>query len=533
MGNIWNLLRLQIDNKTDILKTKSPKKMIRSIFRVVLLMAIVIVAVWFVVGRIMVLGITINAELIGIVLLVTQLVSLLFAIGNIINTLYLNKDNGMLICLPVTANQLFISKILLVYLKELAVNSAILVPIFASLGGIGHLGRSFYLSLIVYLFALPILPIILASFLSIIVMYIIKFLKNHPVISIVTILVLVAGCLAAYMILVGGIMDTFNIANDQLNTVTKINESIKEVGKHIPIYYQLGLAMVSFKNWWYIGLFVLICAVLLVVTMAIIRPFYFKIAMSSLENTTNSKDKPGKFRKVKPFVSLMEKEMKSIFRSPSEVFEYFLFTLLMPFIVYSYDKLMMSITVNQAGVNMIAGSHLMVVAILAMLSNIISASAISREGGNFYISKIIPVNYYTQVFAKLAFNVLFTLGSILVTMIVSFFIYPVWQILLGTLAVMLVSIGHATMSVDMDIKNPTKKFEGDGKSSTVSRSTPISIIYALLLGFLMGLVIIMMSSYKHAVVPYILLIVFGLLFLAYRIWILVLRINSAYDRIEM
>ena len=87
----------------------------------------------------------------------------------------------------------------------------------------------------------------------------------------------------------------------------------------------------------------------------------------------------------------------------------------------------MSIAVNEAGTQMIAGSHVMVVAILALLSNIVSASTISRDGGNFYISKIVPINYYTQIFAKVAFNAIFTVAALLVTMVISFTMYPVWH----------------------------------------------------------------------------------------------------------
>ena len=252
-----------------------------------------------------------------------------------------------------------------------------------------------------------------------------------------------------------------------------------------------------------------------------------------MENSSKTKYKQGTFKSYNPFLSLVYKEMKCIFRSPSEIFDFFLFTLLMPFIVFSYDKMLMSITVNQAGVNMIAGSHVMVVAILAMLSNIISASAVSREGRNFYISKVIPVNYYTQIFAKLTFNVIFTIVSLFVTMIISFFIYPVWQIILGTIAVMFFSIGHAALSIDMDIKKPARNFEGDGKSSSVSKSTTASIIYALLFGFLIGFIIILMSSYEKVVVPYLIIVAIGLVFMLYRLYILVLRINLQYDKIEM
>jgi len=533
MRNILNLLKLQIDNKTDVLKTKSPKKMLLALLKVFVLLIAVSVVSWFIAVRIFILGIRINAELIGIILLVTQIISLLFAIAHIINTLYLNKDNEMLICLPVTPNQLFLSKIILIYLKELMVNAMIMIPIFLNLGIMGRFGISFYLALVLFLLVLPILPIVLASFISICIMGIIKFLKKHLLLSIIVTLSFVLVCLVAYIILVSGIMDSFNIATDQLETVKSINMNISEVGKNIFVYYQLGLAMTGFKRWTYIILFILACVVLFYITILVIRPFYFNTAMTSLENNINFKNKKGKFKKRSVFVSLMAKETKSVFRSSSDIFEYFLFTLLMPFIVFTYDKLLMSITVSQAGVNMIAGSHVMVVGILAMLSNIISSAAISKEGGNFYISKVIPVNYYTQIFAKLTFNVIFTIGSLLVTMIVSCFIYPVWRVVLGTIAVMFTSIGHAAMSIDMDIKKPTIKFEGDGSSSAVSRSTRKSILLGLLIGFILGLIIILMSSYKYAVVPYLIIIAIGLIFMVHRLYILILRINLQYDKIEM
>ena len=205
----------------------------------------------------------------------------------------------------------------------------------------------------------------------------------------------------------------------------------------------------------------------------------------------------------------------------------------MPFIVFSYDKLLMSITVNQAGINMIAGAHVMVVAILAMLSNISSASAISRDGGNFYASKMIPVNYYSQMFAKFAFNGVFTFGALIVTAVISLFIYPAWQVILGTVAVMFAAVGHIAYSIDTDIKNPTVINMGDEKSATVSKSTPRSLIYGLCIGFIMGLIVILMSSVENAMIPYFIIIGGAFIFMIYRINTLILRINLRYDKIEM
>ena len=262
MKTILSLLRLQIDNKSNLLKTKSPKAMTTAILKVVLLMALATLAVSFGLSKIFVLGFIINKELLAIVLVITQVISLVFAVGNIINTLYLSKDNEMLFCLPVTPNQLFVSKLLMIYISELAVNAAMSLPLFIVLGTFERsLGASYYLSLIILLLLLPILPIVLAAFLSIPIMAIIKFLKKHAVLSIIIIFVLVAGTLWGYISAIGSIASDFNIADKQYETVREINASILAIGKKIYIYYQLAEAMVSFEKWYWLPAFLAICAI--------------------------------------------------------------------------------------------------------------------------------------------------------------------------------------------------------------------------------------------------------------------------------
>lgn len=533
MKTVLSLLKLQMDNKSDLLKTASPKTMLPALTKAIVLIALATLGVSFGLSKIFVLGFLINRELLAIVLLFTQAVSLVFAVGNVINTLYLSKDNEMLFCLPVTPNQLFVSKILMIYISELAVNASISIPLFITLGSFSKFGASYYLSVILLIFLLPILPIVVAAFLSIPIMAVIKFLKKHTFLAIVVIFSLVAACLWFYISLIGSIASEFNIADKQYETVRSINATILAIGRKIIIYYQLAAAMVSFEGWYFFPLFIAICAVVSVLTIMFTRYFFFKTAMSSLENTVKSVKKETRFRRQSIISSLFMKEVRCVFRSTTDVFEYFLFTILMPFIVFSYDKLLMTITVNQAGVNMIAGAHVMVVAILAMLSNISSASAISRDGGNFHTSKVIPVNYYTQIFAKFLFNAVFTLAALLVTAIISVFIYPAWQIALGTIAVAMAAVGHIAYSIDSDIKDPTVTNSGDEKSSTVSKSTPKSLVYGLAIGFIMGMIVILMSSVKNVYIPYIIIIALSFVFMIYRVHTLVLRINLKYDKIEM
>lgn len=528
------LLKLQIDNKTDILKTASPKSMTLTALRALLFVVLATLGVGFGIYRVIGIGIVISTELLAIVLLATQAISLIFALGNILNTLYLSKDNQMLICLPITANYLFLSKIIMIYLKELIVNSAIVVPLFLSLSTFADFGPSFYLSLPVLLLFLPVLPIVIAAFLSVPVMILIRFLKKHPVLAILAIFGFVALCLWIYVSLIGALVGEFDIAGKQFETVKKINAALTNFGKQIPIYYTMAKTMDHFfANWLFYPIYFVSCLVIAFITVLFTKHFFFKIAMSHFENTVRAVPKKKPFKHHSKFTALFLKEALCILRSPSDLFEYFLFTVMMPFIVFTYDSLLMSINVNQVGINMVAGAHVMVVALLAMLSNISSASAISRDGENFYTSKIIPVNYYSQIFAKFAFNAVFTFGSLLVTAVVSAFVYPLWQVLLGTLAIAMASAGHIALCINTDIKNPTTSLQGNEGASTVSKSTTRCLIYGLLIGFVLGITVMLMSAMENAVIPYLVIIAAALVFMVYNINNLILRINLAYDKIEL
>ena len=75
--------------------------------------------------------------------------------------------------------------------------------------------------------------------------------------------------------------------------------------------------------------------------------------------------------------------------------------------------------------------------------------------------------------------------------------------------------------------------QGDEEASTTSKSTPYALLSGLLIGFIMGLFLILQSTAKNVVMPYILLIVLSVIFAVWRVWNLVLRVELAYDKIEM
>ena len=95
------------------------------------------------------------------------------------------------------------------------------------------------------------------------------------------------------------------------------------------------------------------------------------------------------------------------------------------------------------------------------------------------------------------------------------------------------SAGHIALCINTDIKNPTTSLQGNEGASSVSKSTTRCLVYGLLIGFVLGIAVMLMSSMENVFVPYLIIIAASLVFMVYNINNLILRINLAYDKIEL
>ena len=85
----------------------------------------------------------------------------------------------------------------------------------------------------------------------------------------------------------------------------------------------------------------------------------------------------------------------------------------------------------------------------------------------------------------------------------------------------------------MDIKKPILNYQGNEDNSAMQKNTVKSTILGLAIGIAMGLIVIGFAFNEMTIIPYVILLVLGLAFGIYRIYMLVLRIHMQYDKIEM
>ena len=166
MGRVSKAFKFQIDNRFNLFKTHNLKALLLTVFARLLIFGGIAVGLYMLLARMFsMLNLQVNASFLTLVLLGCQVVLFVFDIANIITTLYLSKDNELLMVLPITFNEIFISKILVLFVSDLIFSLTYLFPMFIALGILGRLGAVYYVTILLLMPILPVFPIALASIL--------------------------------------------------------------------------------------------------------------------------------------------------------------------------------------------------------------------------------------------------------------------------------------------------------------------------------------------------------------------------------
>ncbi|NCA67049.1 MAG: hypothetical protein EOM87_03180 [Clostridia bacterium] len=176
---------------------------------------------------------------------------------------------------------------------------------------------------------------------------------------------------------------------------------------------------------------------------------------------------------------------------------------------------------------------LLIILIFVAIILSFAGSCVSREGENFYLTKISPVSVKLQVLVKLALYLVVAFASILVTTAV---VILTKQVTVGMgFAIMgiamMIAIAITCMAVKLDINKPQFAVGGDGELINGNASIFIALVvgFAIAVGFgIFGMVGIFLWG-----IPF----TFGMIavaafayMVAAIIWLLV-KLGASYERI--
>lgn len=339
---------------------------------------------------------------------IASLFALFFTIFSAKGWLFENKDNDLLLSLPIKKSSILFSRYSLVVFYNLIISLLFVVPgLYIYLSSVA-VTPIFYFSIIIMTLFLPIIP----SIISCIFGYLIAFITSKVNKRNVTELISYVVFIALYMLLIGNanqliikLTSDVKLLNTILNTlflpITLINKGI------------IG------NNFLYMLLYIALNLGLLTIFILVLNKSYFKILSKLGSHKTKSNYKMTTLKTTSKYKALKQKEIKRYFSSAIYVFNT-LFGMILVIIAgvgslfFSSAKLL-----SLADMDGSLGGFALVFCLLAFAISmtVTTNSSISIERNNFWILKALPISTKEIFSSKLFVNRIIVIPIVLISLI--------------------------------------------------------------------------------------------------------------------
>ena len=464
---------------------------------------------------------------------IVQLAQLLFGISLTTKTLFFGDDRDLL-KLPVKGSTILFSKIAYLFIKELIFSTVLALPVFIEYGVLTAQPMLFYCMIPVVLLTFPLFPFLISLILSVPMMYLVGFLKNKFIVMLGIYICLVALGFSLYIACLKFIITIFESGDASALFSANLIMGIKGVASYLylPILYKNLL--INYRLLESLLIISAICISLGTIILHFAKKTYLKILLKNSEDDNNSFTKKINIKERSVTKALFFREFLTIFRSVNYSFQYLTIVITTPLMVYFSNTIASSIGADALGKGVLPGISVLVLIMFLTMGTSFAATSLTREGGNFFHTKIIPVSYKKQVFVKFMLYVIVAVPSIMISCLVLAlfnFLSYLHAGLIG-LAVIFVVVGNIASSISMDIKRPQFMYL-DGKEVTQSnRNVNSTLSQGFVIASVMGIGAILVSMLIDIPAIYLVLYGFSVPYILIEVFKLFHKIEERYRRIE-
>lgn len=394
------------------------------------------------------------------------------------------KDDQLLLSLPIKRSTIFFVRVFKFYIFELLFNSLFLLPIMISyIRWSDSITWTYYLTSIIMLLLLPIIPIVLSCIIGVITSSISSKFKFKNLVQIVLSMIFLIGIMLA----------SYNM-DSIFNYIVKHSSSINDL--IIKIYYPAGIytKLVVDFNILDLLIFILVNIVIFVLSIIILGKFYFKIN-SRLKNISTSKKKIKvdnlTIKSKSQLRSLISKEINTFINTPVLIinagFALVIYILISIVIAIKFNSFIPILT-NEFGLdkNIIMNNLSIVIFILISLTAFMTSitnSLISLEGRNIRILKSLPIKTKTILLGKVLAPLLITTPIFLIGDIILFITtkISILEIILLLLLSILIPLVSHFIGIIINLKYPKLDWESTTEVVKQSTSSFISVLIGMIL----------------------------------------------------
>ena len=524
MKKLLSLIKASMTNNMSIIKTKKGNKVLPVIIILYLMFMF-----WGSSNELFekVAQYNIQPLILSILIFLISIVTIIEGIYKTSSLIFNSKDDDVLLSLPIEKSTILFIKLFKFYVFELIFNTIFILPIMiAYIRWSNNITWTYYLSSLIMIFLLPIIPIIISTIFGIITSSIssrFKYKNASQIILSMTFLVVILIIYSRINIII----------NYMINNAYNINNIITR------IYYPSGAYLKLITNFKVLDLivFILINIVIYTISVFILSKFYFSIN-SRLKNVTSNKTKKINnlnYKSKSIYSSLIKKELNTFFKTPVFIinagFALFLYLLGSVFISYKFNSAINVITSKDLGLeinkSLILNNLPILILILILVTSFMTSitnSVISLEGKNIDILKSLPIKTKTILMSKIFSSLVLTTPVLLIgdlILLIRFKISIIESILLLIISVVLPLISHL-IGLIVNLKYP--KLDAENSTEVVKQST--SSFMAVTIG--MVLLIINVTILVNIIGKYnsiLILIIYTLLYLFFDLLLYLYLIN--------
>lgn len=491
-----------------------------------------------------------NTEYFVFFVFVLQIISIISCVVQSSNILYTSRDNSLLLTYPVKHHQVYISKILVMYILELLKSLTLVFPLFMAYATIvpGVMTANYVVSGLVYAVLLPFIPVLLGAIISIPFVYLTKILKHSNWVKGIFSILLFAGLIVLTVFVV-----KFIDANSPIRIVALFKKFNRDISAFVTKANKFGLyanfvgrgmcAQDTVTAWSNHGLMLASLAGISLVSVAISLPSFFTLASSASENAATKKHKGENKAHKSTFITFLRKELTLSIRSIGNFASDYAFLFAMPFVLIILTCIFVNIERNELGMSLTYGLLGLITLVMLCASNTASATAISSEGSEFVLLKTAPGKMSNIIWSKLLVNfiisfVMTTISFIILRIVLSADIEKELldgtKLLLVYIYVNLIEIGLLLWSIQLDIVNPKLREFANAQNKNEIANSSQSIIIGLIFSIVFSAIsILLFITTLPIYIVGILMVIVGLIFVGLRFYFLIRYRDAFFEDIQL
>lgn len=444
--------------------------------------------------------------------------SMIFGIMVIFSVLFFSSDREHLVTLPIPTHHLMIAKFFYAYFAEsimefmvlLAVFIGYFVAVIRNVDLFTALNPISVISALLGTFMIPLVPMIYCAIFSLILMAVLKGVKNEMIFYRMSTLLMVLFA-AVFLYSLRGIGD-INIANYVESLGSGDNLFLRTLNViFFPVVWLCEA--VSHGSIIYLILYILSNVLLLTIMFFVGKALYQEglYTAASLGSSKKAKIKSRDIKVESQFVSCLKKELRVILRTRAFAGNTAYINLLWPFGAFllfrmTKDKESMAAFIGQYGMGNEGAQMVMLMIIISMsfiatALNCLASTAFTREGQHLDLIKFIPVPYHIQMYAKVFVSFMFTYPMLLLANII-ICIYigaPLYRGIVYAVLMLIAHIISLTVGMYLDSLSPYVTWDDEYSALRGNLNAFFNMAVMMIISF--GVLIIGLVLYEVLKLP--------------------------------